>query len=150
MPALVILIPLAMVLVLNLPFQRILCGLAFWAGVLFCAAQALFVVLAPACFWNSPLPLVNRLLRFVPGADSLSLVMFLSIAIVGMTSLMVARHNIRDCGKLFNFSNLAILAVAGMNGVVAANDLFSLYVFLEVTAVASYILIAFNRDRDAF
>jgi multicomponent Na+:H+ antiporter subunit D len=36
-----------------------------------------------------------------------------------------------------------------MNGVVLANDLFSLYVFLEVTAVASFILIAFLGDRDA-
>jgi multicomponent Na+:H+ antiporter subunit D len=33
-----------------------------------------------------------------------------------------------------------------MNGVVLVTDLFSLYVFLEVTSVSSFILIAFNRD----
>ena len=46
--------------------------------------------------------------------------------------------------------NLVILALTGMNGVVLANDLFSLYVFLEITAVASYILIAAEKGRDAF
>jgi multicomponent Na+:H+ antiporter subunit D len=43
-----------------------------------------------------------------------------------------------------------MLAIAcGMNGVVLVTDIFSLYVFMEITAVASFILIAFFKDIDA-
>ena len=35
-----------------------------------------------------------------------------------------------------------------MNGVSLVTDLFSLYVFLEITAVSSYVLIAFDRKKD--
>lgn len=46
------------------------------------------------------------------------------------------------------FYNLTILAMIGMNGVSLVSDLFSLYVFLEITAVASYVLIAFERKKE--
>jgi multicomponent Na+:H+ antiporter subunit D len=37
-----------------------------------------------------------------------------------------------------------------MNGLVLTCDLFSMYVFIEVASAASFILIAFGGDRDAF
>jgi multicomponent Na+:H+ antiporter subunit D len=43
--------------------------------------------------------------------------------------------------------NVLLVSLIGMNGAVLVNDLFSLYIFLEITAVASFLLIAFNRDR---
>jgi multicomponent Na+:H+ antiporter subunit D len=46
-----------------------------------------------------------------------------------------------------DFVNLLILAVAGMNGVVIVGDLFSMYVFMEVVAVASFVLIASKQDK---
>lgn len=143
-------IPLAAVVVLNLPFHAILRKAAFWFGLLACLFQAGLVVFAPGYMRNYPPESVGRLLRFVPAVDNLTLVMLLAIAVVVFSALTVARYAIRDPERLFNFSNLVILALGGMNGVVLANDLFSLYVFLEVTAVASFILIAFNGDRDAF
>ena len=42
-----------------------------------------------------------------------------------------------------------LLIVIGMNGVVLVNDLFSLYVFMEVTAVSTFILIVINNDKKA-
>ena len=150
MPVLLMVIPLAAVVVLNLPFHAILKRAAFWFGVLACLFQAGMVVFAPAYMRNYPPEAVGRLLRFVPAVDNLTLVMLLAIAVVVFSALAVARYAIRDTERLFNFSNLVILALGGMNGVVLANDLFSLYVFLEVTAVASFILIAFNGDRDGF
>jgi multicomponent Na+:H+ antiporter subunit D len=38
--------------------------------------------------------------------------------------------------------------VAGMNGLVLTTDLFNLYVFLEVAAIASYALVAFSQKQD--
>lgn len=150
MPTLLILIPLAAVVLLNLPFHKALSKAAFWFGVLLCLFQAAVAVLAPAYVWTIPLDVVTRLVRFAPAVDSFTRVMLLAIPLVAFSALMVARSSIRDSEHLFRFSNLVLLALAGMNGVVLANDLFSLYVFLEVTAVTSFILIAFNGDRDAF
>jgi len=150
MAVLLILVPLAAVLFLNLPLQKIMCRLAFWIGLILCLVQTLLVIQLPAAAWNEPCPVARYLLRFAPAVDNLALVMFLAIAIVVFVSLLVARSTISDCGKLFNFTNLVMLAMAGMNGLVIANDLFSLYVFMEVAAVASFILIAFNREKDAF
>jgi len=43
------------------------------------------------------------------------------------------------------FANLILLSIIGMNGR-NVRDLFSMYIFLEVTAVASFILIAFEES----
>jgi len=149
MATLLILLPLAAVVLLNLPMHKALNKAAFWFGVLLCLFQAILVTQAPAYVWNSCPYYVSRLVKFFPMVDSLTLVMLLSISIVGFVALLTARYSIRDNERLFNFSNLVILAFGGMNGIVLANDLFSLYVFLEVTAVTSFILIAFHGDRDA-
>ncbi|OGV58657.1 MAG: hypothetical protein A2283_02450, partial [Lentisphaerae bacterium RIFOXYA12_FULL_48_11] len=124
--------------------------LAFWAGLILCMLQAALVIRMPAPFWNIQLDTVNRLLLFKPYADNIALVMFLAIATVSFVSLLIARYSIEDENKLFNFTNLLILAMAGMNGLVVSQDLFSLYVFLEIAAVSSFILISFNGEKDAF
>ncbi|MDD4900481.1 MAG: proton-conducting transporter membrane subunit, partial [Candidatus Omnitrophica bacterium] len=46
--------------------------------------------------------------------------------------------------------SLLLIAMAGMNGAVLVRDIFSLYVFLEITAVASYIMIAFDKNIFSF
>ncbi len=151
MPVLLVLIPLMLMLVGNLPFsRRILNVFAPAACALVCLAQAALAVANPACFWKASSSWATPLLQFQPNVDNLSLVMFLSIGIVGLVALLVGQHSIPDANRRFNFVNLLLLAVIGMNGVVLANDLFSLYVYLEVTAVASFILIALDRGRDAF
>lgn len=43
---------------------------------------------------------------------------------------------------------LFLLLVAGMNGVVITGDLFNLYVFMELAAIASYALVAFGGDHE--
>jgi multicomponent Na+:H+ antiporter subunit D len=48
----------------------------------------------------------------------------------------------------FNFGSAVLLLIMGMNGVVMVTDVFSLYVFIEVTASASFLLIAINKKRD--
>jgi proton-translocating NADH-quinone oxidoreductase chain N len=151
MPTLLVIVPLLGVLALNLPIpglSRI--RAAFWFGLALCAWQAVMVVRPPQAFWDTGRNLPLFALNLPPTIDNTALVMFLSIAIVGAVSLLVARHTVADAGRLFNFSNLLVLAVAGMNGMILAGDLFSLYIFLEVTAVASFVLIAFERGRDAF
>ena len=147
--SLFILIPLAAVLLVNLPLRRLLTPAAFWLGLLLALAQAAAAVLVPDHAWIAPLGVATRLLRFTPTADLLTRVALLTIGLVGATALMVARAWMADPERRFRFANLALLALAGMNGVALASDLFSLYVFLEVTAVSSFILIACGGERDA-
>ncbi|MBN1791049.1 MAG: hypothetical protein JW830_11170 [Bacteroidales bacterium] len=46
------------------------------------------------------------------------------------------------------FYTLLSIMVAGLNGVVLAGDLFNLYVFLEITVISSYALVAFGTDKE--
>ena len=91
MPALFILIPLAAVLLVNLPLRRLLTPAAFWLGLLLALAQAAAAVLVPDHAWIAPLGVATRLLRFTPTADLLTRVALLTIGLVGATALMVAR-----------------------------------------------------------
>ncbi len=150
MAALLIIVPLLAVLALNLPWPSLMNRLAFWAGLALCLLQVGLVLFPPANFWQSPSLWLGNLLLFEPAVDDLARVMFLAIGIVGATALLVCRYAAACAGSHFLVVNLMLVALAGMNGMVLANDLFALYVFLEITAVASYILIAFDKNRDAF
>ena len=47
------------------------------------------------------------------------------------------------------FYTLALLALTGMLGIVITGDAFNLYVFLEISSLASYALVATGTDRRA-
>ena len=49
-----------------------------------------------------------------------------------------------DTGKFFA---LLFLSLAGMIGIVTTGDLFNMYVFIELSGIASCALVAFGRDR---
>ena len=44
---------------------------------------------------------------------------------------------------------LYLLCLAGLLGIVATGDIFNVFVFLEISSLASYALIAYGRDRRA-
>ncbi len=134
-----ILVPLLGVIALNLPlgfFRK----LAFPFAILFAIFQGL---VALRCPWALPGPAL-----FAFSVDNLSRVLLLSISLVVLTTLLTGMSTIVDRRQRFNFVNLVLLANLGMNGVVMVTDVFSLYVFIEIASVASFILIALQRDRD--
>lgn len=47
------------------------------------------------------------------------------------------------------FHTMALLALAGMLGIAVTGDIFNLYVFLEISSLASYALVAMGIDRRA-
>jgi len=79
-------------------------------------------------------------------ADVFSLIVLISIGLVTFISFLTARTNLKD--RSFNFLNLVMVMMLGMNGIALVTDLFSLYVFIEITGVASYILIALYRNNE--
>lgn len=78
--------------------------------------------------------------------DSFSAVVLFTIGLMALASLIVAKYSIKK--NLFNFSNMMLLIMLGMNGLVMVTDIFSLYVFLEVTSATSFILIGIKKGRN--
>jgi multicomponent Na+:H+ antiporter subunit D len=152
--ALLVLLPLLGVVLLNLPLGKVSDRLALPLGALLCLAQAAAILAAPPELWAQALVLgpvnVSGVFRAGFPVDNLARVMLLSIATVGCCSVLVARYSMADEGDRFRFANLLVLALAGLNGIVLVRDLLGLYVFLEITAVASFVLIALERGRAAF
>lgn len=81
------------------------------------------------------------------GFDLTSLVVIFCIALAGLASALVSFTTENDCRM--NYSNLFAVLVLSMNCITLVNDLFSMYVFLEVIGVASFVQIALPKDRDA-
>lgn len=153
MSAYLLLVPVAAVLFLNLPHFRLATRIALAVAGVVCAAQGLAALLVSEARWASAVPPAldpSRLLAVSFPVDALARVMLLAIALVGVCAVLMARYVREDREAAFRFANLLLLAVAGMNGIVLARDLFTLYVFLEITAVASLVLIVIERGRPAF
>lgn len=76
--------------------------------------------------------------------DGLSGFFILVINTVAFLVLIHSRHVARKefPGKEMPYFALAMLALLGFNGMILTGDLFNLYVFLEISSLASYALIA--------
>jgi multicomponent Na+:H+ antiporter subunit D len=149
MPIYFVLVPLAALLVVNLPLGPLLRKAAFPAAVAIGLVQTAVVLFVPVSSFAGPSTLFGSV-SFSFAADRLSLLLLLTIGIVSLSSLGVAFGTTAKGEDLRRYSNLLILAITGMNGIVLVTDLFSLYVFLEVVAVSTYILIVSNHERDGF
>jgi len=74
------------------------------------------------------------------------------LVIVNTIALIAAVYSIGYMEKYtdkWKFYTLFMLMTAGINGVLIAGDLFNLYVFLEVAAIAGYFLVAFGIEPEA-
>ncbi|HTY45064.1 MAG TPA: proton-conducting transporter membrane subunit [Patescibacteria group bacterium] len=150
MYAYLILIPFFSVIILNLPFRTTMKKAAFWACLVLLLAQMCLVVFSaifPGC---SFFDIFKTLFKLDFTADNLSRVLLFSIALILCVTLLVQKSILGDKERIFNFVNMLLIILVGMNGIVMVRDIFSLYVFLEITAVSSFILIGFNQDLDAF
>ncbi len=80
--------------------------------------------------------------------DGFSLLMLLAISLVGLAASLFSVDYMEHYGAKANYYALFLIMIAGMNGLVLATDLFAVYLFLEVAAVASYALVAFGLGQD--
>jgi multicomponent Na+:H+ antiporter subunit D len=80
--------------------------------------------------------------------DGLSLFMLLAVSLVGLAASLFAIDYMEHYGGKANYHALYLIMIAGMNGIVLVTDLFGVYLFLEVAAVASYALVAFGLGHD--
>ena len=85
----------------------------------------------------------------------------ISLCLDGLASFMLVTVNLIAClvsiysisymtryTAKWKFYTLFSLMLAGMNGVIITGDIFNLYVFLEIAAIASYSLVAFGIEHE--
>lgn len=80
--------------------------------------------------------------------DGLSCFMLVIVNTVAFLAALYSIEYVKRYTDPWKFFSLFMLMVAGMNGVIVSGDLFNLYVFLEVAAIAAYSLVAFGVERE--
>ena len=80
--------------------------------------------------------------------DGLTHLLLVIINMVAAVSVLFSISYMKRYTKKSLYYSLFFLMVAGMNGVVITGDMFNLYVFLEVAAIASYALVAFGCESE--
>jgi len=80
--------------------------------------------------------------------DAFSLLMLATISLVSLLISLFSIDYMDHYGSKATFYALFLIMVAGMNGLVLVTDLFQIYLFLEVAAVASYALVAYGLEHD--
>jgi len=80
--------------------------------------------------------------------DGFSLFILMAISLVTLCVGLYSINYMDRYGAKANYYALLLVMMAGMNGLVLATDLFNVYLFLEVAAIASYALVAFGLGHD--
>jgi multicomponent Na+:H+ antiporter subunit D len=114
---------------------------------------AVLALLAPTVFGGTILvhymggwrPVAGHALGIAFAADPFGLVYALTCAVVGAVLLQYSLSELGQLGRheLGYFSCLALLLLASLIGTALTGDLFNLFVWFEVAALASYALTAF-------
>jgi multicomponent Na+:H+ antiporter subunit D len=84
--------------------------------------------------------------------DALSAFVLVLVAGIAATVLPYCRRSIEaelPREQHYLFYAMFGLCLAGLLGIVATGDAFNIFVFVEISALASYVLIALGRDRRA-
>lgn len=79
------------------------------------------------------------------GIRRLSLFFMICVGMVAFVSAMISKKTIHF--KKRSYVNLLMCLLLGMNGMLLATDLFTLYVFLEIVGISSFVMIAMFRSR---
>jgi multicomponent Na+:H+ antiporter subunit D len=79
---------------------------------------------------------------------------FILVLVSGVTAVMIpfARRSVAsevDGDKQAWFYTMYLLCLAGLLGIAITGDAFNLFVFLEISSLATYVLIALGKDRRA-
>ncbi|MCL2631956.1 MAG: NADH-quinone oxidoreductase subunit L [Coriobacteriia bacterium] len=147
MPVLFLMVPLCGIFLLNLPKRSIAAKFASWLVGLICVLLGVLAATSQMACWKPfneafVLPFSDLL-----SVDWFSAVMLFTIAMV-TTAANAVGFDGEDRKKVLARS-LLLICLTGMNGIVMVRDLMSVYVFLEITAVSCFVLIAIDQKIEA-
>ena len=147
MPTLFVIIPFIGIVLLNLLYSEKIKRLAFITSALIailqiCLAFSIIVQILQNFLAKIE---INYLVNF--SIDIYTAIVLFTIGLISFISLLVRKFS--GDKDIFNFTQLILIIMIGMNGTAMVTDIFSLYVFLEVTSIASFILIAKSKELKA-
>jgi proton-translocating NADH-quinone oxidoreductase chain N len=147
MPTLFILIPFLGIIILNLLYPTKLRRFTFEIGCFFTMIQMFLAIAIIFELLHKELSIiaVDYFVSF--SIDIYAAIVLFTIGLISLISLIIRKYS--SSKDIFNFTNLILIIIIGMNGTVMVTDIFSLYVFLEVTAAVSFILIAKTKELPA-
>ncbi len=96
--------------------------------------------------WSPPLGIELRITLL--SAFVLATVTFIATAVIAFEARGIAGSGVEG-PRLRLFYAAYLLALTGLVGMVATNDLFNVFVFLEISSLASYSIISMGSDRRA-
>ena len=101
-------------------------------------------------FHNFQLPWLPELgFNLMFRLDGLSFLFALLVTGIGTLILIYAGYYMRSYQKTNRFFGYLVFFMASMLGLVASNDWLSLFVFLVLTSISSFLLIAFKQEKEA-
>lgn len=80
--------------------------------------------------------------------DGLTVIVVCIINLIGFLSVFYSISYIKRYTSENYFYSLFCLMIAGMNGVVISGDLFNIFVFLEISVISAYALVAFGVEKN--
>jgi multicomponent Na+:H+ antiporter subunit D len=80
--------------------------------------------------------------------DAFSVIVVCIINLIGFLSAFYSISYIKRYTAENYFYSLFCLMIGGMNGVVLSGDLFNIFVFLEISVISSYALVAFGVESN--
>ena len=95
--------------------------------------------------WEAPLGIEYRV-------DAINVFVLLVVTAIASIILPYARTSVAaeiDPTRQSWFYTMYLLCLAGLLGVTITGDAFNIFVFLEISSLSSYVLIAMGRDRRA-
>ncbi len=147
MPTLFLIIPFIGIVILNLFYSEKFKRYAFGITALITIIQVcLAISMILQILQNFLLKIeVNYFVNL--SIDIYGAIVLFTIGLISFVSLVINKYSNNE--YIFNFSQLLLIIMIGMNGTIMVTDIFSLYVFLEVTSIASFILIAKSKKINA-
>ena len=154
LPALQVVVPMLVAPLVILLRPRGLAWAACTAASVLAFAVAIQLVLGvlnngPATYlmgsWPAPYGIELRV-------DALSALLLLVITGASVTALVGGRNSLDiqiESSRQPYFYAAWLLALAGLSGIVVTADAFNIFVFMEISSLASYVLIAGGPDRRA-
>jgi multicomponent Na+:H+ antiporter subunit D len=95
--------------------------------------------------WVAPLGIEYRI-------DPANAFVLLIVSAIGSVIMPFARESVRSefgTSRVYLFYTAYMLCFCGLLGVTITGDAFNLFVFLEISSISSYVLIAMGKDRRA-
>ncbi|MDA3940151.1 MAG: proton-conducting transporter membrane subunit [Spirochaetia bacterium] len=80
--------------------------------------------------------------------DGFSNLMLVIVSLISFCATLFSVQYMERYTSKHKYYSLFLLMVTGMNGVILTGDMFNLFVFLEIAAVASYALVAFGGEHE--